>query len=722
MPKTIKYTGTRERWPELATTGKQSVWMPGQTEERSDTEASQLIATGQFIEVFALDDLPLSSLVSGGGISGLAVGAGSAVANTALLQAAITAGGVVSIPGNLGTIQVNATLYIGSNTTVLIGKGTTLKMADGSARTLVLANLNDQTGNTNIYVGGGGTIDGNTLNQSGASDVRLMGLYFCNVDGLTIENLRIVNIRKYHILLASATNFLVRDIWVTSTQAGADGVHVHGNSNNGVIERIGGLSGDDFIALNVKDVSNWLNPTTPALHIGPIRNITVRKITGNVQAGNAGNCVAVYSNVTGTTTNLTGATWANGVGTFTFSGTVGTVGDFVQIAGVNPSTWNGNYRVLSAGAGSTVVELDQNPGTYVSGGTIDSNYAMTGIRIEDVKPVMVNGGTVVYLATFPSPGFGGVINDVVVDDIRPQSTTGRTLSFYTNIGLGQFSRIRHGLQSGSGTELIWGEQGFNHEVLMFDRIANDMPYTASLGALVKINSPARRIKISNVNNQLAGSTTSAWLLTNSASSTTLQFESVELDNFSANARRDNGGRAGLELGQGQFPAVSIANMWVANCGNAVTGNGSTGDVNLVIDGLQVKNIFGGNSVLQFYANGARVQISMQGYLPRGNAYGAYNVLSSTGTGGAVTMLKSSGAPNYTYTFPWIASDTPGSGSSLYCDGHEIAVDVTKLARWDGAIVRNTNAAAGTLGVAGLVSCQGTAANSWSLLSDPTKKY
>lgn len=655
-------------------------------------------------------------------VAGLSATAGTGGANVALIQAALNQGGVIGIPGNLGVIEINATLYVRSNSAVIIGKGTTLKMADNSGRTLVLANLNDQSGDTNIYVGGGGTIDGNSANQNAISDIRQMGLYFCNVDQLTIENLRIVNIRKYHILLASATNFLVRDIWVTSTQAGADGVHVHGNSNNGVIERISGTSGDDFIALNVKDVSNWLNPTTPALHIGPIRNITVRKITGNVQAGNAGNCVAVYSNVTGTTTNLTGATWANGVGTFTFSGTVGTVGDFVQIAGVNPSTWNGNYRVLSAGAGSTVVELDQNPGTYVSGGTIDSNYAMTGIRIEDVKPVMVNGGTVVYLATFPSPGFGGVINDVVVDDIRPQSTTGRTLSFYTNIGLGQFSRIRHGLQSGSGTELIWGEQGFNHEVLMFDRIANDMPYTASLGALAKINSPARRIKISNANHQLAGSTTSAWLLTNSASSTTLQFESVELENFSVNARRDNGGRAAFELGQAQFPAVSIVNMWVSNCGNAVTGNGNTGDVNLAINGLQVKNIFGGNSVLQFYAAGARVQISCQGYVPRGNAYGAYSFLSSTGTGGAITMLKAAGAPNYTYTFGWIASDTPGSGSSLYCDGHEITVDVTKLTRWDGAIVRNTNSAAGTLGAAGLVSCQGTAANSWSLMSDPTKKY
>ena len=50
MPKTIKYTGTQRRWPELAITGRQSIWFPGQMDERSDTEAAQLLATGLFID------------------------------------------------------------------------------------------------------------------------------------------------------------------------------------------------------------------------------------------------------------------------------------------------------------------------------------------------------------------------------------------------------------------------------------------------------------------------------------------------------------------------------------------------------------------------------------------------------------------------------------------------------------------------------------------------
>lgn len=51
MPITIKYTGSVDRWPELAVTGKQSNWRVGQQEERSDAEAFLLLGTGLFTGV-----------------------------------------------------------------------------------------------------------------------------------------------------------------------------------------------------------------------------------------------------------------------------------------------------------------------------------------------------------------------------------------------------------------------------------------------------------------------------------------------------------------------------------------------------------------------------------------------------------------------------------------------------------------------------------------------
>ena len=74
MPKTIKYTGTQIRWPELAVTGKQSVWNPGQQEERADAEAALLLATRKFepVATVALTATPdqaaaFPGVVSGGG-------------------------------------------------------------------------------------------------------------------------------------------------------------------------------------------------------------------------------------------------------------------------------------------------------------------------------------------------------------------------------------------------------------------------------------------------------------------------------------------------------------------------------------------------------------------------------------------------------------------------------------------------------------------------------
>lgn len=67
MPKTVKYIGTVTRWPELATTGKQSTWVPGQQEQRSDTEAAQLLATGLFSDVDATQ-LPEQKVVAISGV------------------------------------------------------------------------------------------------------------------------------------------------------------------------------------------------------------------------------------------------------------------------------------------------------------------------------------------------------------------------------------------------------------------------------------------------------------------------------------------------------------------------------------------------------------------------------------------------------------------------------------------------------------------------------
>ncbi|MBT9495368.1 MAG: SGNH/GDSL hydrolase family protein [Paucibacter sp.] len=78
MPKTIKYTGTQIRWPELSVTGKQSIWNPGQQEERADAEAALLLGTGKFeaVATVAITATPDQAAAFPGLVSGAGIGRG----------------------------------------------------------------------------------------------------------------------------------------------------------------------------------------------------------------------------------------------------------------------------------------------------------------------------------------------------------------------------------------------------------------------------------------------------------------------------------------------------------------------------------------------------------------------------------------------------------------------------------------------------------------------
>ena len=60
MPKTIKYVGNVDRWPELAVTGGQGLWHVSQQEERPDSEADMLLLTGLFLLIRETTQFPMS--------------------------------------------------------------------------------------------------------------------------------------------------------------------------------------------------------------------------------------------------------------------------------------------------------------------------------------------------------------------------------------------------------------------------------------------------------------------------------------------------------------------------------------------------------------------------------------------------------------------------------------------------------------------------------------
>lgn len=136
MAQTIKYIGAQDNWFEVSVTGRQSNWQIGQQEERADTEAALLLATGLF-EQINLPFLRLKTNPLTGGIEvfGMVVVPGlvadnvaAAATNTAKLQAALDTGGNIFV-GEPGEIYINATLRIGDHTNLKLSPLTTIKLA-----------------------------------------------------------------------------------------------------------------------------------------------------------------------------------------------------------------------------------------------------------------------------------------------------------------------------------------------------------------------------------------------------------------------------------------------------------------------------------------------------------------------------------------------------------------------------------------------------------------
>ena len=105
MSKFVKYIGTQTRWPELAVTGKQSTWSPGWTDERSDSEAAQLLATGLFFDVDSINQTPAESAA----LSGLVSGAGKQASQCVRSGRSVVGWSLTNGGGATATMAVTAT-------------------------------------------------------------------------------------------------------------------------------------------------------------------------------------------------------------------------------------------------------------------------------------------------------------------------------------------------------------------------------------------------------------------------------------------------------------------------------------------------------------------------------------------------------------------------------------------------------------------------------------
>lgn len=188
-------------------------------------------------------------------------------------------------------------------------------------------------------------------------------------------------------------------------------------------------------------------------------------------------------------------------------------------------------------------------------------------------------------------------------------------------------------------------------------------------------------------------------------------EELMVQNVRAEATSGNVGRIVVLQSGSAVKNLTFQNCELANldaCVNAAVGAGLAH-----ISGIGNNVNFASGS---FISLSASAKVFVAGNKADAGALGNGFVRAN----GAITVDVDSGGGNLVPATKWVVR--VGGSEVINLRGWDFKVDVSTMARFDGGFCYNTNAALGTLAAAGLVACQGAAANSWRLLGDPTLQY
>lgn len=678
----------------------------------------------------------------------------SAAANRAVLQAAISAAGTVCIDAPHGTvIDVDETLLVPSNTTILLSDGITLRKT-GTTSTQVFSNANKDTGNVNIAIVGNATIDGNVNNVTGiVSNIRNWNaINMVNVDGLVISGLSrglltVQGAYKFLLFAGAVQNFRFSDLDFQSAGAdptpGRDGIHLAGLSRKGIIERCFGTTNDDFIAVNPRAI-----PLAPnecyAEAMGPIREVMIRDIYGRVR-DRSGNVLALYgatyddaaqtvfdgdyleATPTSTKPAITGITQAAGIATATTDKPHRMEqGDIFKIGSSNPSGYNADFGfVIDVPTPTTFTyPVNEATGAYVSGAALTIYWHLDDITVENVH-----------------------------------GNTYRSSVFNTKItpGADQVGGVMRGLRVRGISGAVDGPLSVSSDCSLWAWVSVALIDSSIEGLSTPENAWMRLIGGSNLagkdpnrtigNVRIGSATTKAnYLVNQNTGQGPIQlpagkYEGLEIDGFTFHWAYNSGGwRHGIYLAMEDGSDVTLSRCAVRGVKTggiiAAVGQFSAGSVlrlndcfgisacEALVDIKDGASVTGGTVIL----DGGHVPASSLGAVKvYGNAInviltGGFTSLSSAtpvqllGTSANCTVKADE---SVRYASSALATMTGTGPYSITGLGAKINVADAKVNRVDGAMVYNTNAAAGTLGAAGLVVGQGTAAGSWHLLADPT---
>ena len=115
--------------------------------------------------------------------------------------------------------------------------------------------------------------DGNETNVAGSEGEggAFLGVFFfCNARNFTIRKATVRRCNFYAVLVAGGSHFVIEDMFYDHNKM--DGVHVNGPSSYGLIQRLQGKCGDDFVALNAWD---WKDS---AVSFGAIHHMLIQDL------------------------------------------------------------------------------------------------------------------------------------------------------------------------------------------------------------------------------------------------------------------------------------------------------------------------------------------------------------------------------------------------------------------------------------------------------------
>lgn len=704
--------------------------------------------------------------VSAAGTLVLSTSAADAAANWAALEAALSSGTSLVRITAPGLYLIRGQILLSSNQTLEIGPGVTLKRvwrgtAEGGTflrnRNQPLSNADTTSGNVNIKVFGGGTIDCNCYDPAKNAPVSYYqdGIQFISVTGFVVENIQVANPCKTHFRLSKCSGGLIRDFRVDFDSVGGlndgnngkDAIFIAGNCSYIRVKGVTGKTNDDGVTVNTADVPFWSMPFA----VGHISDIVIEDVYVDTQFTTpGGGATAMYPECWLDDTSGLGAGQVDPflgnkptITAMSVNATTGlvtattniphqlNVGSNIKITGANPAgynttnyTDNNGWATVYSVPSTTQFQYWANnaTGAYVSGAVLQQSWDMRNIAYKNIR-----GTRGCKISSFRSTipvNRAGVARDVKFEDVRNVMPDGQT---YTQIGLSDATMVNltvlDGATSGDKQSPLFDmiNGSYLGGVTTFQRgssISEIRNYSASAQTYICIRLGADQVVVDGFYFRQASDTET----TRQPIFVSDDVRMLTVSNCRFYGPRNNFGQLIRTLGgNAKDQIINVRGVWLGgdtsgSDGVQLMSQPSTAGGGRLFLNVTDTHFAGCSSIGMGTMNGTNITISLNNITL--NNLGV-NGLLFFGTAGQQVEVNV-GHINYNSTQRLFASTQAAltGGGVLTVRGINARMDITLANRVDGAVLYNTNAAAnnGTDGVipAGLYFCTGNTVGSWKL--------